>query len=409
MRIVVWGINYAPELTGIAVYNTALCEDLRERGHDVSMLTSFCYYPAWRKLPEDRGRLVRTDVVRGVPVHRCWHYVPRRVSTLRRIVHEASFVLVSLLRLFLLKRPDVLVVVSPPLLLGVAAWCHRLLRGTPFVFHVQDLQPDAAVGLGMLKPSLFVRALYRLEALAYRQAARVTGISQGMLRAFERKGVPAAKCGWFPNGVVVPAADGLPPRGRFRARHGLEEGDVVALYSGNLGVKQGLEVLLEAAPLLAESSVRIVICGAGARGEFLAEAIRSRRLGNVHLLPLQPEAEYVEMLVDADVCLITQQAGAGAAFFPSKLLAALAHARPVLAVADETSELSRAVTEGRFGVCVPPGQPEAVAVALRDMAGNPERLAAWGASGREFVRQFEFQTVHAVMAGILEGVVARGR
>ena len=151
MKILVWGINYAPEATGIAPYNVALCEFLRRAGHDVRMLTTFAYYPAWRKAPGDTGKLYRTDLINDVPVHRCWHYVPSRVSSLRRIVHEGTFVLTSFLRALTLPRAEIMVVVSPPLLLGAAAaWLGRIKR-TPFVFHVQDLQPDAAVGLGMLK------------------------------------------------------------------------------------------------------------------------------------------------------------------------------------------------------------------------------------------------------------------
>ena len=98
MRILVWGINYAPEVTGIAPCNVALCESLRAAGHDARMLTTFAYYPGWKKTADDRGRFYRTDVLNGVPVHRCWHYVPARVSALKRIVHEGTFVLTSFLR-----------------------------------------------------------------------------------------------------------------------------------------------------------------------------------------------------------------------------------------------------------------------------------------------------------------------
>ena len=115
MKIILWGINYAPEMTGIAPYNTALAEHLQRAGHEVRMVTSFAYYPAWQKQPADRGRLYRTDTLNGIPVHRCWHYVPRRVSTLKRILHEGSFVTLSFLRLLTLPRPDAYVVVSPPL------------------------------------------------------------------------------------------------------------------------------------------------------------------------------------------------------------------------------------------------------------------------------------------------------
>ena len=105
MRVIVWGINYAPEFTGIAPHNVALCEFLHARGDDVSMVTGFPYYPSWEKRPEDRGHLYRTDQINGVPVHRCWQFVPARVSALKRIFHEASFVFTSTLRACLFRAP----------------------------------------------------------------------------------------------------------------------------------------------------------------------------------------------------------------------------------------------------------------------------------------------------------------
>src|SRR2546423_10156944 len=164
MRVIVWGINYAPEFTGIARHSVALCEFLDREGHDVEMVTSFAYYPTWQKRPEDLGRLYRTDVINGVPVHRCWHFVPARVSALKRIVHEGSFVFTSTLRALFLEQPDVFMVVSPPLLLGAAVWLVGKLRRAPFRFHVQDMKPDPAVGSGMLKGNWVPRSPSPLEA-----------------------------------------------------------------------------------------------------------------------------------------------------------------------------------------------------------------------------------------------------
>src|SRR6202171_1889644 len=103
MRVIVWGINYAPEITGIAPHNVALCEFLKSKGEDVEMVTTFAYYPAWRKRPEDRHLLYRTDRISGVPVHRCWHFVPDRVTPGKRVLHEATFILTSTLRILTLK------------------------------------------------------------------------------------------------------------------------------------------------------------------------------------------------------------------------------------------------------------------------------------------------------------------
>jgi colanic acid biosynthesis glycosyl transferase WcaI len=389
MRVIVWGINYAPEFTGIAPHSVALCEFLRGLGHDVETVTSFSYYPTWQKRPEDRGRLYRTDTVNDVRVHRCWHFVPAKVSALKRILHEGSFVFTSTLRVLTLPRPDVYVVVSPPLLLGAAGWFAGKLKRTPFVFHVQDMQPDAAVGLGMLKASWFTRALYGLEAFAYRHAARVSGITRGMLKTFRKKGVPESKLIYFPNAIDLKSAASAPARGEFRSRHGFAPDEFLAVYAGNLGVKQGLDVLLETAPLLRDPRIRFLICGDGAQREALAARAREINLPNFSMLPLQAGRDYQALLVDADLCFITQQAGAGNSFFPSKLLGLLAEAKPVVTVAAPECELALSLGEGGFGVNVPPGRPRELADLLDALAKDPERLAQFGAAGRRYVEQFE--------------------
>jgi colanic acid biosynthesis glycosyl transferase WcaI len=389
MRIIVWGINYAPEFTGIAPHSVALCEFLLERGHDVEMVSSFPYYPTWQKRPEDRGRLYRTDIVNGVPVHRCWHFVPARVSAFKRIVHEGSFVFTSTLRALFLERPDVFVVVSPPLLLGVAAWFVGKLKRAPFVFHVQDMQPDAAVGLGMLKQSWFTRTLYGIEAFAYRHAARVSGITRGMLATFRSKGVAESKLIYFPNAISLKNDEPPPQRGEFRKKHGFATDEFLAVYAGNLGVKQGLEVLLETAALLRAQRIRFLICGDGAQREALAARAREMELPNFSMLPLQKGRDYRALLVDADVCFITQQAGAGNSFFPSKLLGLLAESKPVVTVAAPECELARSLGDGNFGVNVPPGQPRELARVLDALAKDPQRMAKFGEAGRRYVEQFE--------------------
>lgn len=403
MRVIVWGINYAPEFAGIAPHNVALCEFFDTQGHDVEMVTTFAYYPKWRKSAKDCGQLYRTDVVNGIPVHRCWHFVPKRVSALKRILHEGSFVFTSALRALFLSAPDVYVVVSPPLLLGMAAWLVGRLKRAPFVFHVQDMQPDAAVGLGMLKANWFTRALYRLESLAYRKAARVSGITRGMLERFKAKGVPESKLIYFPNTIELPSEASSPARGGFRRRHGFASDDFLAVYSGNLGVKQGLDILLKTAPLLSDPRIRFVICGDGAQREALAGRAREMNLANLRLLPF--EDDYRALLIDADICFITQQVGSGNSFFPSKLLGLLAEARPVVAVSAPESELAIALRQGGFGVNVPPGRPEELAALLDSLAKDPERLWIYGVSGRRYVEQFEKSRVMQAVAEQLRALL----
>jgi colanic acid biosynthesis glycosyl transferase WcaI len=357
------------------------------------MITSFPYYPAWKKAAADKGRLYRTEQDNGVAVHRCWHFVPSAPTAIKRILHEASFVFSSLLLLLFLPRPDVFVVVSPPLLLGVSAWLLSLVKRSPYILHVQDLQPDAAVGMGMLKPGFLIRSLYRLEALAYRKANRISGISQGMCTAFKRKGTPPAKIVYFPNGVELNAK--VPQAGVFRKRIGAAQKDFLAVYSGNLGMKQGLDVLIEAARLIRDSDVRLVICGEGARRDFLVSQVSKYELSNVIMLPLQSKQHYEEMLGDANVCLITQQKGSGASFLPSKLLSHLAFSKPVLTVAEKSSELAAALGTGRFGINIEPGNPERLARELESLSQNRAQLASFAEAGSRYVQQFELRRVLA--------------
>lgn len=386
IEVIVWGINYRPELTGIGPFNTALCEFLVERGCAVDVVTAFAYYPEWKKRNADRGLLYRADNINGVKIHRCWTYVPGRSSSLRRIVHEASFVLLSLVRVLTMRKPSIFVVVSPPLLLGMTAWIASVLKKAPFVLHVQDLQPDAAVGLGMLQKGWLTRFLYWVEGYAYSKAERVSGISNGMLQMFRKKGVPEKKLILFPNGIrLQPVFSQL---GMFRARNSISEEKFIAVYSGNLGIKQGLNILVDAANELKDytgvrnrnkafcESIVIVIAGDGAMRAKIAESVSSGRIKNVLLLPLQSEIEYREMLADANCSVITQQAGTGSFFFPSKLLSAVAASKPVITVADEDSELAKAVRTGGFGINVPPGRADLLADTLVMFAANCARTNA---------------------------------
>ena len=402
MKITLWGINYCPEPTGIGPCTTLLARFLAAQGHEVHVVTSFPYYPTWVKQAEDQGALYRSEIIDGVRVHRCWHYVPLRVTAWRRIAHEFSFVLTSFFRCLALRRPDVFIVISPPLLLGAAGWLLSRCQRSRFLFHVQDLQPDAAASLGLIKKGLLLSALLTLEKFAYARADRISGISQAMLDVFRDKGVPANKLLLFPNPVGTPPS--VPLRGQFRQRHNISVDTFLAVYAGNLGHKQGLETVVQAAARLTQDNVHVVLCGDGAMREHLVDLIRRSNAQRLTLLPLQSAEHYAQLMSDADVCLIPQQAGTGRFFFPSKLLSALVYGKPVLAVADADSELVRLMNDHGFGWHVPPGQPERLAETLNDAAGHRELLEWFAAAGRRFVAQFDPDRVLGQFAAQLEAL-----
>ena len=245
----------------------------------------------------------------------------------------------------------------------------------------------------MLKPSRFTQLLYRLEAFAYAKAVGVSGISRGMIRAFEKKNVPPEKIIFFPNGVAVPGPDYFPEQGAFRKKHRIAPEVSVATYSGNLGAKQGLDILLDAAEKLIDQPIQIVICGDGALRMAMEQQVAERKLKNLLLLPLQDETGYREMQVDTSVSLITQHKGTGQFFFPSKLLSAMLFRKPVLAVADSDSELAHAVRDSESGYVVEPGDVDGLASALMEMC-PPEKQRVLGQNGKKWVSKFAFEVVH---------------
>lgn len=394
MHITVWGINYLPEKVGIAPCNAALCEFLVETGHEVTMLTSFPYYPTWQKEPGDYCKLFGSEMISGVRLARCWHYVPRKANSLKRILHELSFVITSFCRLLTLSKPDLLIVVSPPLFLGLAARLICLLRGGRYWMHIQDLQPDAAIKLGMVRSPLFIKLLRGLESAAYRGAWRISGISRGMLVILKSGGVPEQKLAYLPNGTH-PARPVL--TGRSRRMNRFDPDQFLVVYSGNIGGKQGLRHLVAAAADLVNTSIQFIICGDGVEKVRLLESARG--LPNVSFKALLEENEYQEMLADADLVVVSQVAGSGGAFFPSKFLSSCAAGRPVLAICDPGSELANVVQANRCGIVVLPGKPQEIVLALRKLAMEPKQRERMGVAARRFGEQFLWSAVLGKFVG----------
>lgn len=390
MKLNLWGINYAPELTGIGVYNTDLAEHLANEGNEVTMVTGFPYYPQWRLL-EKSMPLYRLDEMHGVKVWRCALFVPEKPTPFLRILHEASFVITSFFKQLTLPAADIYFVVSPPLLLGFAAWLISILKNRPFVFHVQDLQPDAAAALLMLKQGLFLKMLYALEKLSYDKAKFVSAISPEMCKLIAAKGVSSNKIVLFPNWVECDYPNG--GTGIWKRKMGIAADTILVSYAGNLGVKQGLPVILEVAKLLKDKKVIFAIAGNGAEFALLKKRKEDEGLANVILLDILPEEEHTQFLQDSDLCLIPQRKGAATAFLPSKLLKMLALGRPILAITQQEGALAAAVAEGGFGYRVDPDDSQAIAATLNHLLADQSKRTEMGRKAKLYVQQFAKQEV----------------
>jgi colanic acid biosynthesis glycosyl transferase WcaI len=367
MRVLILSINYWPEETGIGAFTTYRAEYLASRGHDVTVCTTFPYYPEWKVPTAYAGKLISSESRNGVRILRSYAYIPGSVTSLKRVLHEASFIASSLVRAFPQKRPDVLLVVSPPLGLAVNAFLLSRWWGVPYIFDVEDLQPDAAAELGML-PKPVLNAMYRVERMAYRNAALVSTITTGMRRRIIEKGVPEEKTALFePRSDASLATIASSEGAAFRTRLSLDNKFIVS-HSGNMGVKQGLGVILDAAALnRGDHSTVFLIVGDGAVRNKIQQRAREMDLANVVFLPLLDANEFRGFLKASDICLVTQQKTVSDMVFPSKTVTYLAAGCPVIASVNRHSEVARTIEESQAGLVVEPENPHALLSAIQEL------------------------------------------
>jgi colanic acid biosynthesis glycosyl transferase WcaI len=385
MKVLILSINYWPEVTGIGAFTTYRAEHLAAAGHEVVVCTSFPYYPEWKVPPAYARKLAMTETRNGVKIVRSYAYIPNPVTSLRRILHEGSFIASSALRAMVRKRPDVLLVVSPPLGLALPAILLSRLWRIPYVFDVEDLQPDTAAELGML-PRWTLRLLYRVERAAYRNARLVATLTHSMRQRILEKGVPEDKVELLEPRMDDSLVEILPQEGSsFRERYRLGEKFLVT-HSGNMGVKQGLDVVLDAAALNRQDpSVLFLFVGDGADRERIQRRAENLKLDNVRFLPLLGEQDFRGLLSASGICLVTQQQSVSEVAFPSKIVTYLAAGRPIVASVNPDCEVARITREAQAGKVVAAENPRALLAAICELRG--ENLDAVGQNARGYASQ----------------------
>ena len=385
IRLLVVALNYVPELTGIGKYVGEMTEWLAAKNIDVRVVTAPPYYPAWSVSEAYRGKRYMKEQVGGSTVYRCPIWVPRNPKGMTRILHLLSFGISSLpviLWQSLKWRPDVVFVVEPPLCAAPSAWLAARLTGARAWLHVQDLEVDAAFELGVLRSAVLRRAVLGLERWLMRRFDYVSSISEGMQAKLLGKGVKKAQTVFFPNWVDMDLVRPMDRMNALRAELEIPEEKRVLLYSGNMGEKQGLDVIMDVArQFAADKDVLFLLCGDGAVKGRLTRA--ASQMPNVRLIPLQPLARFNELLSLADLHLLPQRAAAEDLALPSKLGAILASGRPVVATARRGSDVARFADSG--GLVVPPGDTVAFEEAIRRLLADAALCRELGAAGRAMV------------------------
>jgi glycosyltransferase involved in cell wall biosynthesis len=390
MRILILTQFFDPEPASIP--GLPFASWLQSQGHNVEVITGFPNYPGGKFYPGTRVALWRRDEFESIRVNRVLLYPSHNGSAVSRMVNYSSFAIsAATIGSFLTRRPDVVYVYHPPGSIALPAFLWRYMRGVPFLYHVQDLWPDSVVSSGMVTGPIAARTILAMLHLwsrwTYRAASAIVTISPGMRLELIGRGVPAEKVHSIPNWVEETIyfpyqrdeslAEKLGFAGRFNV-----------VYSGNLGVLQDLNTVVDAAELLREKEkIQFVIIGSGQVERELQESVQQRRLSNVRFLGRMPYRDMAPITALADVMLVTLRGDAFlATTIPSKTQVALASAKPVImAVAGDAADM---VLEAGAGVAAPPGDAAALAAAVLSVeALPPADLTEMGQRGRDYYVQ----------------------
>lgn len=382
LRVTIIGLNYWPEPTGNAPYTSSLAEGLSAAGHSVRVITGYPHYPEW-KLAEGYTGWSREEAVNGVQVKRLRHYIPKRPTTLQRLHMEVSFGIRSLFARW--GDPDVVLLVSPALFSsGIVALRERMRRRGPSVgIWVQDIYSRGVVETGT-GGGRVGKVVGTLEAAILRSADGVVAIHDRFKSYMVHSlGVQDSKVRVIRNWTHLPASP-VSGHAEMRAQLGWSAEDVVVLHAGNMGMKQGLGNVIEAARIAQgrKSNVKFVLMGDGNQREKLEEM--STGLGNVQFVDPLPDKQFLRALAAADLLLVNERPGVRDMAVPSKLTSYFNTGLPVIAATDDGSVTASEIQASGGGVRVDADSPAGLVDIAEALGRDAAAASELGSRGLRF-------------------------
>jgi len=289
-----------------------------------------------------------------------------------------------------MRKPDVIVALTDPPIIGLAALAAARRARAPFVFLCEDIFPEVATLLEDFHSTAVNDALTKVNRFLVRKATRIVALGDTMRRRLvEGKGAEPSKVAVIHNWADCSAVAPGPRDNPFARRHGLVEKFVV-LHAGNIGLSQDLEIVLHAAdPLRDRTDIAFVFVGEGAKKKDLQELAHRRDLRNVTFLPFQPREVMDQSYATADVALISLKRGLAGVIVPSKVYNVLASGRPCIAAVEDDCEVADIIRTHGCGYVVAPGDAAALAARVLDLAKDRGKAADFGTRARQAALEFD--------------------
>jgi colanic acid biosynthesis glycosyl transferase WcaI len=378
LRVLFIGINYAPELVGIAPYTTGMARALAQRGHTVRVLTGYPHYPQWR-VHDGYAGLSRSETIDGVEVRRKRHLVPAQPALVKRLAMELTLGLRVLLAPW--GKADVVVLVSPAMVTSLLAAVRARLTRRPVVTWVQDIYTLSARETGHGRAA---RAVEALERRLLGWSTRVVVIHDRFRRYLVDSMGIRSDIDVVRNWSHVSPAPQV-DRAAVRAGHGWGAEEIVVLHAGNMGAKQGLESVVAAAGVAAaqDAPVRFVLMGDGLRRPALEE-LAGAGTSRLQFIDPLPGGAFEDTLASADVLLVNEIPGMTEMSVPSKLTTYWSTGRPLVAAVDESSTTAEEVRTSQAGLIVPPADPDALVAAVLTVGTDPALAASLAEAGHRY-------------------------
>ncbi len=386
MHIAFFNRSFYPDTAATGQLLTELCEGLvRDHGCRVTVVAGVPLLPhptSGAPAPASRG-IVSQEEHHGIEILRASGTRFSKRRFIGRAANYVSYFLSACWAGLRLDRPDVVVALTDPPIIGLAGWLAAKRFRAPLVMAYQDLFPEVGALLDDFHSGAVDAALQGVNRFLCRNATRVVALGDTMRqRLIEGKGARAGQTVVISNWADTAAITPGPRLNEFSRRHGLDEKFVV-MHSGNIGLSQGLETVIEAAALLRDvPDLQIVIQGEGVRKQMLEDRTRALELTNVTFLPFQPKEQLGESFAAADLFLVSLQQGLAGYIVPSKLYGILAAGRPFVAAVEEACEVAAIARKGECGLVAQPGSARDLTDKILAFYRDRAMALSYGANAR---------------------------
>lgn len=412
MRILLINQTFYPDVAATAQHGHDLAKYLVAQGHEVSVIASRSLYgKAGRSLPAHE----RVD---GIEIHRVGRSIYGKAGLFARALDFGLFYLSTAIKSIEIGRHDVCICLTTPPYIPLLGLALRSLRGTRVVYWAMDLYPDVLVATGVLhEKSLVTKVLESLNRFALRRADRVVVLGRCMEDRVGAKGVDMSHVRRIPvwSEIFTEAAEGIDPseaHGNNAYRREWQVGDrTLVMYSGNFGIGHDVETFARAAKLLeADDNIMFAFVGGGKRKDELLRAMRAMKLERFVEADYQPRERLGELLSAADIHLASMRPGWEGVMVPSKIFGTLGAGRPVVWVGGARSEVASVIRDADCGITVTPGDADALAAAIRKLAGDPALRNAMGTRARQtMIERWGMQHALAKWRSMLEEIGPQGQ